>query len=616
MTEADTPVTGVRAFKFSLVSADGAVKWSSEPVQVQVTDGLYSTVLSGFSQELLSRAGLKLRVMIGNSTLDNDLPLIPVMQAVTAFSVTPGAVGTTGMVDGAVTTEKIADKTITAEKLADGLVLSGPPGPAGQSGADGRTILSGIGSPDRALGREGDWYVDTAAVALSGPKADGAWPAAIPLVGAMGPRGADGTAVRSGHGAPMPGVGVDGDFYVDTDSTVWYGPKAAGAWPVGLPLGHASSLAVVATSGSYLDLTNRPSLGTAAPLNKAVSGDAAADEVVIGSDTRLNDQRVPNDGSVSTAKLANSAVTDAKVSDVTWSKVTSRPTTLTGYGITDAASSAQGTKADSAVQPGALATVATSGAYTDLSNRPSLGTAAPLNKAASGDAAVGEVVIGSDSRLSDQRVPTDGSVSTAKLANSAVTDAKVSDVTWSKVTSRPTTLSGYGITDAASSAQGTKADTAVQPGALATVATSGSYTDLSNRPSLATVATSGSYADLTNRPSLATVATSGVSKDVANPATSLAGASVTPDASQGLLFTWTLSANGTLNAPSNLSAGQVMVLRIVQDSTGGRSVTWNSAYTWSGGTAPSVTAAANAVDVLIVMNIGNVLHSVLTQDLR
>ena len=36
---------------------------------------------------------------------------------------------------------------------------------------------------------------------------------------------------------------------------------------------------------------------------------------------------------------------------------------------------------------------------------------------------------------------------------------------------------------------------------LSTVATSGSYTDLTNKPSLATVATSGSYTDLTNTPS-------------------------------------------------------------------------------------------------------------------
>jgi hypothetical protein len=46
------------------------------------------------------------------------------------------------------------------------------------------------------------------------------------------------------------------------------------------------------------------------------------------------------------------------------------------------------------------------------------------------------------------------------------------------------------------------AQTAVQPGDLATVATSGAYSDLSGTPSLATVATSGDYDDLLNTPDL------------------------------------------------------------------------------------------------------------------
>ena len=49
---------------------------------------------------------------------------------------------------------------------------------------------------------------------------------------------------------------------------------------------------------------------------------------------------------------------------------------------------------------------------------------------------------------------------------------------------------------------------------LATVATSGSYSDLTNTPNLATVATSGSYSDLSNTPNLATVATSGAYSDL------------------------------------------------------------------------------------------------------
>ena len=56
---------------------------------------------------------------------------------------------------------------------------------------------------------------------------------------------------------------------------------------------------------------------------------------------------------------------------------------------------------------------------------------------------------------------------------------------------------------------------------LATVATSGSYNDLSNKPSLATVATSGSYDDLINKPNLATVAISGSYTDLNNKPTTL-----------------------------------------------------------------------------------------------
>ena len=54
---------------------------------------------------------------------------------------------------------------------------------------------------------------------------------------------------------------------------------------------------------------------------------------------------------------------------------------------------------------------------------------------------------------------------------------------------------------------------------LATVATTGSYNDLSNTPNLATVATSGSYSDLSNKPNLATVATSGSYNDLTNKPT-------------------------------------------------------------------------------------------------
>ena len=54
---------------------------------------------------------------------------------------------------------------------------------------------------------------------------------------------------------------------------------------------------------------------------------------------------------------------------------------------------------------------------------------------------------------------------------------------------------------------------------LATVATSGAYSDLSGTPTLATVATTGAYSDLSGTPSLATVATTGAYSDLSGTPT-------------------------------------------------------------------------------------------------
>ncbi|MEA2368228.1 MAG: hypothetical protein QOH38_946 [Thermoleophilaceae bacterium] len=121
---------------------------------------------------------------------------------------------------------------------SDSVVLSGTGTalPAGSPGADGRTILSGSGAPAGTLGADGDFYIDTSAHAIYGPKTSGVWGSGTTLVGSQGTAGADGRTIRNGSGPPASGLGVDGDFYIDNVAHTLYGPKAAGSWGGGTSL--------------------------------------------------------------------------------------------------------------------------------------------------------------------------------------------------------------------------------------------------------------------------------------------------------------------------------------------------------------------------------------------
>jgi len=60
------------------------------------------------------------------------------------------------------------------------------------------TVLNGKGAPLNTLGINGDFYIDTRSLLISGPKKNGKWPAARSLQGANGTNGTDG---RNGNDA-------------------------------------------------------------------------------------------------------------------------------------------------------------------------------------------------------------------------------------------------------------------------------------------------------------------------------------------------------------------------------------------------------------------------------
>jgi hypothetical protein len=75
-------------------------------------------------------------------------------------------------------------------------------------------------------------------------------------------------------------------------------------------------------------------------------------------------------------------------------------------------------------------------------------------------------------------------------------------------------------------------------------------------------------------------------------------ATIAVDLSLGNNFSVTLGGNRTLGAPTNQTAGQSGVIVVTQDSTGSRTLAYNSVYKFAGGTAPTLTTTASAVDVL------------------
>jgi hypothetical protein len=51
----------------------------------------------------------------------------------------------------------------------------------------------------------------------------------------------DAAGILNGAGAPASGTGSNGQFYIDTQAGLLYGPKTAGAWPAStLPFGNAA----------------------------------------------------------------------------------------------------------------------------------------------------------------------------------------------------------------------------------------------------------------------------------------------------------------------------------------------------------------------------------------
>lgn len=174
--------------------------------------------------------------------------------------------------------------------------VPGVQGVAGINGLDGNTVRNSTINPNAGIGVDGDFYINTSSSTIFGPKVAGAWPNGIALIGptgipgipgnpggqgpigptgltgasgsqgltgSTGPQGVqgntgtngtnglDGKTVRNGTTDPVAGVGIDGDFYINTISSAIFGPKIAGVWPNGITLvGQTGTVGAIGAAGA------------------------------------------------------------------------------------------------------------------------------------------------------------------------------------------------------------------------------------------------------------------------------------------------------------------------------------------------------------------------------
>ena len=82
------------------------------------------------------------------------------------------------------------------------------------------------------------------------------------------------------------------------------------------------------------------------------------------------------------------------------------------------------------------------------------------------------------------------------------------------------------------------------------------------------------------------------------------------DLSLGGAATVTLGGDRTLNEASNKVDGARYSLRIIQDGTGTRLLTWHATYRFPGGVEPALSAAVNNIDILLFVSDGTYMDCV------
>lgn len=386
--------------------------------------------------------------------------------------------------------------------------VPGPTGPAstvtGPTGVRGATLLAGQGVPLANYGSDGDWYIDTVAADFYGPKAGGVWGAAtIDLLAITGPTGSTGAAstVTGPTGAsgvsitgPTGGTGPTGAASTVTGPTGAQGDTVVG--PTGAvgatgPQGFSITGPTGSTGpvGSVGDVGPTGATGSTGPVSTAPGPTGPQGDTVIGPTGATGPAGVQG------LSITGPTGATGQTGGIGPTGPTGASGTTTWAGITDRTGFAADVVAAAPVQ-----------SVNGLTGTVSLTIPQPGTSSST-------YCRGDDARLSDARTPTahtHGQISNAGAIGS--TSGQIVVTTTGGVLTTADTISAGSVSG------------------LAAVATSGSYADLSNKPSIPSaytlpVATSATLGGV-RQGSNVTIDGSGVIS-VAAPVTTLPYSSIT-----------------------------------------------------------------------------------------
>ena len=95
------------------------------------------------------------------------------------------------------------------------------------------------------------------------------------------------------------------------------------------------------------------------------------------------------------------------------------------------------------------------------------------------------------------------------------------------------------------------------------------------------------------------------------------GSTITIDMATACHHSVTLGGNRTFAAPSNQVVGQSGSIFITQDGTGSRTASFNSAFKFIGGVAPTLSTAASAIDRIdYIIKASGTIHCVISLDVK